>query len=77
MTWPAYSPILNPIENLLDALGRAVSPRFPPPATLIELETAIPEEWRSLNFAVVDHLIESMIRRCKLCIQMRGDHIPY
>ncbi|GFV56462.1 transposable element Tcb2 transposase [Trichonephila clavipes] len=77
MAWPAYSPDFNPIENLWDALGRAVSSRFPPPATLIELETAIQEEWRLLNSAVVDDLIESMIRRCKLCIQMRGNHIPY
>ncbi|GFV16469.1 transposable element Tcb2 transposase [Trichonephila clavipes] len=36
MAWPAYSPDLNPIENLWDALGRAVSSRFPSPATLIE-----------------------------------------
>ncbi|GFW54204.1 glycerol-3-phosphate dehydrogenase, mitochondrial [Trichonephila clavipes] len=45
MVWPAYSPDFNPIENLWDALGRAVSSRFPPPATLIELETALQEEW--------------------------------
>ncbi|KFM59333.1 Transposable element Tcb2 transposase, partial [Stegodyphus mimosarum] len=78
MAWPAYSPDLNPIENLWDVLGRTVSSRFPPPATLIELETALPEEWRLLNSAVVDHLIESMVTRCELCIQMRGgDHIPY
>ncbi|GFW03820.1 transposable element Tcb1 transposase [Trichonephila clavipes] len=63
MAWSAYSPYLNLIENLWDALGRAVSSRFPPPATLIELETALQEEWRLLNSAVFDHLIESMIRR--------------
>ncbi|GFW16644.1 transposable element Tcb1 transposase [Trichonephila clavipes] len=77
MTWAAYSPDLNPTENLWDALGRAVSSRFPPPATLIELETALQEEWLLLISAVVDHLVESMVRRYKLCIQMRGDHIPY
>ncbi|GFU46598.1 transposable element Tcb1 transposase [Trichonephila clavipes] len=65
MVWPAYSPDLNPIENLWDALGRAVSSRFPPPVTLIELETALQEEWRLLNSAVVDHLIESMVRSFK------------
>ncbi|GFX46236.1 transposable element Tcb2 transposase [Trichonephila clavipes] len=63
MAWPAYSPDLNPIENLWGALGRAVSSRFPPLATLIELETALQKEWRLLNSAVVDHLIESMVRR--------------
>ncbi|GFW87320.1 uncharacterized protein TNCV_4515051 [Trichonephila clavipes] len=58
MAKPAYSPDLNPIENLWDALGRAVYLRFPPPATLIELETSLQEEWQLLNSAVVDHLIE-------------------
>ncbi|GFY21579.1 transposable element Tcb1 transposase [Trichonephila clavipes] len=45
MARPAYSPDLNPIENLRDTLGCAVSSRFPPPATLIEQETALQEEW--------------------------------
>ncbi|GFY22295.1 transposable element Tcb2 transposase [Trichonephila clavipes] len=44
MAWPAYSPDLNPIGNFWDALGRAVSSRLTPPATLIELETALQEE---------------------------------
>ncbi|GFW21277.1 transposable element Tcb2 transposase [Trichonephila clavipes] len=43
MTWPAYSLDLNPIENLWDGLGHAVSSRFSPLSTLIELETAIQE----------------------------------
>ncbi|GFV08881.1 transposable element Tcb1 transposase [Trichonephila clavipes] len=63
MAWPAYSPDLNLIEYFWDALGRVVSSRFPPPATFIELETALQEEWRLLNPTVVDPLIESMIRR--------------
>ncbi|GFU83876.1 transposable element Tcb1 transposase [Trichonephila clavipes] len=63
IAWPAYSPDLNPIEILCDALGRAVSSRFPPLATLIELETDVQEEWRLLNSALVDHPIESIVRR--------------
>ncbi|GFU97592.1 transposable element Tc3 transposase [Trichonephila clavipes] len=41
LAWPAYSLDLNPIENLWDALGRAVYSRLPPPAPLIELQTAL------------------------------------
>ncbi|GFS51485.1 transposable element Tcb1 transposase [Trichonephila clavipes] len=59
MAWPD----LNPIENLWDALGRAVSSRFPHPTTLIELEIALQEEWLLLNSAVADDLIESIVRR--------------
>ena len=44
MAWPSCSPDLNPIENLWDALSRAVSLCFPPPATHIELKTALQEE---------------------------------
>ncbi|GFU96462.1 uncharacterized protein TNCV_90351 [Trichonephila clavipes] len=65
MAWPANLPDLNPIENLWDALSRAVSSRLPPPATLIDLEFALQEEWRLLSSAVVDHLIESMVRSCQ------------
>ncbi|GFT97136.1 transposable element Tcb1 transposase [Trichonephila clavipes] len=39
MTWPAYSPDLNPTENLWNVLGRAVSSRFPPPAILLYKKT--------------------------------------
>ena len=41
MAWPAYLHGLNPIENLSDILGRAVSSRSQPPPTLIELKTAL------------------------------------
>ncbi|GFY22306.1 transposable element Tcb2 transposase [Trichonephila clavipes] len=62
MACPTYSSDLNPIENFWDSLNRAVSSRLTPPTTLIELETALQEEWRLLDSAVVDHhLIESMI----------------
>ncbi|GFV46988.1 transposable element Tcb1 transposase [Trichonephila clavipes] len=79
MTWPAYSPDLNLIENLWDDLGRAVSSRFPTSATLIQLETVLQEEWRLLNNVVVDHLIESIVKRLVIPAVIggyKGCHIP-
>ena len=43
---------------------------------LLKLKTALKEEWRLLNFAVVDHLTESMITTCKLFMQVRGITYP-
>ncbi|GBL80410.1 Transposable element Tcb1 transposase [Araneus ventricosus] len=68
MECPSYSPDLNPIENIWNALGRAVCRCFPHPAALSDLETALQEEWRLLDSAVVNHLGTSMITRCTLCI---------
>ncbi|GBN23332.1 hypothetical protein AVEN_168337-1 [Araneus ventricosus] len=44
MERPAYLPDLNSIENLWDALGRAVCRRFSPAATPRDLETALQED---------------------------------
>lgn len=44
---PAYTPDLNLIENLW-AARRAAGKRFPPSATLTELQTDLQEEWQLL-----------------------------
>ena len=43
--WAAKSPDLNPIENLWDYLGSAISRRHPPLRTVNALKTALLEEW--------------------------------
>ncbi|GBL77812.1 hypothetical protein AVEN_153009-1 [Araneus ventricosus] len=77
MEWPSYSPDLNPIENLWDALGRVVCRRFPPPATFRDLETTLQEEWRLLDSEVADHLVTRMTTLYTLCMKVTGAHIPY
>ncbi|GBM89501.1 hypothetical protein AVEN_43029-1 [Araneus ventricosus] len=68
--WLAYSPDFNQIENVWDALGRALCRRFPPTATLRDLETALQEKWRVLDSAVVVHLVTSMNTLCTLCMKL-------
>lgn len=77
MDWPARSPDINPIEHAWDALGRRVAARQPPPRTIPDLRNALHEEWGQLPVELLNHLIESMPRRCEVCVAMRGNHTPY
>ncbi|GFT39215.1 transposable element Tcb1 transposase [Trichonephila clavipes] len=75
--WPAYSPNLNPIENVWDMLGRRIAARQPPPTCLPELWRALIDEWCNIPQDQIDNLILSMPRRCKACIASSGRHTPY
>ncbi|GBN69017.1 Transposable element Tc1 transposase [Araneus ventricosus] len=75
--WPARSPDLNPIEHVWDVLGRVIATRNPPPRTIQEMKTALPNEWDQLPQEMINCLISSMNSRCKACISVRRDHTPY
>ncbi|GFU75351.1 transposable element Tcb2 transposase [Trichonephila clavipes] len=48
MDWPAYSPDLNPIENVCDALGRRIAARLHHPENTQQLKQMLIEEWALL-----------------------------
>ncbi|GFV44658.1 long-chain-fatty-acid--CoA ligase 5 [Trichonephila clavipes] len=50
-------------EEAIDALGRRVAGRQPPPQTLQELERALLEEWDRIPQLVINSLIDSMPQR--------------
>ncbi|GFW73020.1 transposable element Tcb2 transposase [Trichonephila clavipes] len=50
----------RPTRDNLDALGRRVAGRQPPPQTLEELERALLEEWDRIPQLVINSLIDSM-----------------
>ncbi|GFX26969.1 transposable element Tcb2 transposase [Trichonephila clavipes] len=77
MDWPARSPDLNPIEHAWDFLGRRLAARTLPPVTIRELRLALQGEVAAMPQQLIDNLILSMDRRCKTCLAVRGDHIPY
>ena len=62
MDWPAFSPDMNPIEHIWDALGRRVRAQGPFP-NLRQLEVTLVQEWNNLPQQLIQDVIGSMRRR--------------
>ena len=77
MEWPAYSPDLNPIENVWDHMGRQLRESENPPGTLPDLERELQRIWAGLGVQFIARYIQSMSRRCRDVIQARGGHTRY
>ncbi|GFW70665.1 hypothetical protein TNCV_2922201 [Trichonephila clavipes] len=58
--WPVRSPDLNPIEHIWDFLGRRLAARTLPPVTILELRSALQDEWE----ATPQQLIEPSFSAC-------------
>ncbi|GFW38808.1 transposable element Tcb1 transposase [Trichonephila clavipes] len=63
MDWPAYSPDLNPIEHVWDALGRRIAARLHHPENTQQLKQMLIEEWVLLPQEMLHQLVLSMRRR--------------
>ena len=48
LDWPPYSPDLNPIEHLWDALDRRVRKRVNVPNNVAQLQLALIQEWNNI-----------------------------
>ncbi|GFS52841.1 transposable element Tcb2 transposase [Trichonephila clavipes] len=73
MDWPAYSPDLNPIEHVWDALGKRIAARLHHPENTQQLK----QEWALLPQEMLHQLVLSMRRQCEASTAVRGGHIPH
>ncbi|GFY05148.1 transposable element Tc1 transposase [Trichonephila clavipes] len=71
MDWPAYSPELNPIEHVWEALGRRIEVRLHHPENTQQLKQMLIEEW-SLLPQEMHQLVLSMRRRCQVIYSQFG-----
>ncbi|GFX20815.1 transposable element Tcb2 transposase [Trichonephila clavipes] len=74
MDWPAYSPDLNPIEHVWDALERRIAARLHHPENTQQLKEMLIEEWALLPQELLHRLVLSMRRRCESTIAREGTH---
>ena len=72
--WPPYSPDLNPIEHLWDALDRRVRKRVNVPNNVAQLQLALIQEWNNIPQRTIDNLVGSMVRRVGAATAARGGH---
>ncbi|GFV69388.1 transposable element Tcb2 transposase [Trichonephila clavipes] len=68
MDWPAYSPDLNPIKHVWDALGRRIATRLHHPENTQQLKQMLIEEWALLTQKMLHQLLLIMRRRCEATI---------
>lgn len=77
MEWPAFSPDLNPIENIWAVLGTRVRNRNPPISNVANLTAALQDEWTNLDQGIIRNAVTSMRRRCTECIRVNGASTRY
>jgi transposase len=73
--WPAWSPDLNPIEELWHDLKQRVYGRNP--KTIEQLEHFITEEWAATDLDFIAHICRNMLHRLQAVIANNGHKIPY
>ena len=77
MDWPAYSPDLNPIENLWGVLIRRLAAYSTPPDSIYELFARVTEVWNNIEPTICEKLIDSMPDRDQQVIDANGGQIDY
>lgn len=85
MVWPAYSPDMNPIEEIWARLKTELHRRYPDTQSLKgsndeikrKLQDRLWEVWWDIGEEVLNGLIDSMPRRVKALIAARGWYTKY
>ena len=77
MEWPAYSPDLNPIENIWGVLARKVYKSGRQFETVSSLVDCIKSSWAEIDLSTINSVIQSMPKRCLKVIQAKGGRIKY
>lgn len=80
--WPANSPDLNVIENLMAIVKRKVQKRLAKlddnvPCTAQLYQRYLQEEWNAIPQKTLHNLVDSMPKRLQQCLDKHGDATKY
>lgn len=74
LSWPPYSPDLNPIENVWSLLKLEVRKLNPEPKSEKDLWESVQTVWNRFGYEYFRKLVDSMPRRLQRCIINKGYH---
>jgi len=77
MEWPAVSPDINRIQNMLAEVTRTMDASASQPTNMAELQQTIIDAWQALHLQTPATLIDSMPRQVQALYDARGGHTKY
>ena len=78
ITWPAFSPDLNPIETLWNRMKDWLACNYPSKkATYDQLRKQVQEAWDTIGQDLLEELVQSMPQRCQDVIDANGMHTKW
>ena len=79
ISWPAFSPDLNPIEMVWNWMKDWIQERYPEDHQLSydALREVVRAAWEAVPESFLSGLIESMQARCQAVIEAEGGHTKY
>jgi transposase len=75
LSWPPYSPDLNPIENVWSIMKLEVARKRP--ESIEALKSLLMMIWETISPATLKNLSNSMKRRCIAVIKAKGGPTKY
>jgi transposase len=76
--WPAFSPDLNPIENVWNWMKEWIWNHYPEDKMSYEkLRKAVMEAWEAVPDDYLQNLVKSIKERCQAVIAANGMHTKY
>ena len=77
MTWPAYSPGINPIEHIWAWMKTCLHKKKGHVMKYSDLEREIRKLWDEVDCAMLEKLSQSMLRRMAALMDAKGGSIRY